>query len=145
MTPLLALGLLIGLLALTAGLAVLARNRPGRARRIDHAAHVAPEEFGIDGFGTEGTVVQFSTAYCSRCPGTRRVLSELVARYSGVDFVHVDVTDQPHLASKHRLLQTPTVLILDGGGVPRSRFTGTIDRRTITRELEQIAGDPHHD
>jgi thiol-disulfide isomerase/thioredoxin len=144
-TPLLALGALLGRLALTAALAVVVRKRPGRARRIEHGDGLVPQELGVDRLGPEGTVVQFSTAYCSRCPGTRRVLSELVTRYAGVDFVHVDVTDQPRLASKHKLLQTPTVLILDGGGVPRSRFTGTIDRRTITRELELIAGDPHHD
>lgn len=145
MTPLAALAALLGLLALTALLGLVAHRRSGRTQRFDQTDRLTAHDVGAARLGPGGTVVQFSTAYCSRCPGTRRLISELVTRYAGVDFVHVDVTDQPQLAARHRLLQTPTVLILDGGGAPRSRLAGTIGRESIATELNRIAGGSAHE
>ncbi|MBO1901367.1 thioredoxin family protein [Leucobacter weissii] len=143
MTPIAALGLVLALLAVAAVVGWLLARRGPRVRALDAGdggEGIDPHEFGAEEFGLTGTVVQFSTVYCTRCPATRRTISQLVEHRPGVDFVHVDVTDQPDLASKYRLTQTPTVLILDGAGVARTRLSGTIDRATLTRELDTTIG-----
>lgn len=138
---------LVSLLLLTGILAVVQVRRSRLTRRYDAASgpteRVDPAELGVSKLGDRATIVQFSTEFCARCPSVRRVISELVAGTVSVDFVHVDLTHRPQLASKYRLLQTPTVLILDDAGVPRSRLSGAITRDRIAHEVRALTGDPH--
>lgn len=147
MDPLVALAVLASLLLLTGILAVVQVRRSRFTRRYDAASRqterVDPAELGVSKLGDRATIVQFSTDFCARCPSVRRAISELVAGTASVEFVHVDLTHRPQLASKYRLLQTPTVLILDDAGVPRSRLSGAITRDRIAHEMRALFGDPH--
>lgn len=139
-TALLALGVL---LLVTAAAGVVLVRRAQRVTRLSaDASGVDPADLGAARLGARGTLVQFSTEYCARCPGVRRLISELVADHSDIDFLHIDVTARPELASKYRLLQTPTVLVLDGAGHPRTRLTGAISKDSLTRELDSLIGAP---
>lgn len=143
MNPTVALIALGALLLLTAALGVLLARRAQRTTRLGaNADGIDPAELGASALGARGTVVQFSTEFCSRCPGVRRLISELVEDYAGVDFVHVDLTHRPDLANRYRLLQTPTVLLLDGEGRARTRLTGAISRGSLAQELETLTGAP---
>ena len=55
-----------------------------------------------------------------------------------VEFVEVDLTDDPDLARTFRVVQTPTVLLLDSAGRPRTRLSGTLTRATITEALDAL-------
>ena len=141
MSPLTAAAAIVLLLAVTIGVGVALRRRRARVRAVSGDERVDPEALGGGSLGELGTVVQFSTEYCSRCPGTQRLLTELVRDREGVEFLHVDVTHRPHLATQFRLLQTPTVLFVDAAGRPRRRVSGAVAKPALMHELDALTGD----
>ena len=147
MTVIPAVAVLVGVLVLATVLGLVLRARTGRATTVGartadgrsgrtgrspartstrtastlpSAADIAPTE----AFGARATLVQFSTPTCARCPGTARQLDALAARHDGVERVEIDLTRHPDLASRFNVLQTPTVLLLDGDRSVRTRFGG---------------------
>ncbi|MDR2999220.1 MAG: thioredoxin family protein, partial [Microbacterium sp.] len=121
MTPLAALaavGVLV-VLAVVAGLVWRARDgrrRAGRGETVDAADAGA--------LGSRATLVQFSTEMCARCPQVRRMLGQVAADHEGVLHADVDLTHRTDLATKYRVLQTPTTFLVDGDGTVRARFNG---------------------
>ncbi|WP_159499954.1 thioredoxin family protein [Microbacterium sp. 18062] len=130
---------LTALLAVTVGVGVFLRWAQNRPRRVDPAESVDPRRLGADSLGDRATLLQFSTEFCSRCPGVHRVLSDVAAQRSGVVHLDVDLTHRPDIAKHFHVLQTPTTLILDRRGVVRTRFGGTPGRDVIELELSRIA------
>ena len=128
--------LVLGSLVLAATLlGFLHRATQGRARRISDARVVS-----IDGvaLGERATLLQFSTEVCAPCKTTARVLDDLATRTADVAHVELDVTHRPELASRYRVLQTPTTLILDADGLVRARIGGAVRRDTIVAELQRV-------
>ena len=76
--------------------------------------------------GERATLLQFSSAFCSPCRATRRVLGAVADLVPGV--VHVEVDAERHLDLVRRLgvQGTPTTLVLDAAG----------------REVRRAAGQP---
>ena len=126
---------LAGLVLAATLLGVLHRATQGRARTVTDARIVS-----IDGvaLGDRATLLQFSTEVCAPCKATARVLDDLAARTPDVAHVDLDVTHRPELASRYRVLQTPTTLILDRDGVVRSRIGGAVRRDVVIAELEKV-------
>jgi thiol-disulfide isomerase/thioredoxin len=126
---------LTGLVLATTLLGVLHRATQGRARTVSGTRIVS-----IDGvaLGDRATLLQFSTEVCSPCKATARVLDDLAARTPDVAHVDLDVTHRPELASRYRVLQTPTTLILDRDGTVRARIGGAVRRDIVTAELEKV-------
>ncbi|WP_150951770.1 TlpA family protein disulfide reductase [Microbacterium testaceum] len=130
------------LVVLTTVAGLVLRHRQGRARTVDSAEVVDPRLLGTDRLGTEATLVQFSTEICSRCPGVRRILTQVADSREGVDYVDVDLTHRPDLAQRFRVLQTPTTLVLDRRGIIRTRFGGTLERTAVESELTRLQKEP---
>lgn len=126
---------LAGLVLAATLLGVLHRVTQGRARSVSDARLVS-----IDGvsLGVRATLLQFSTEVCSPCKATARVLDDLAARTENVAHVDLDVTHRPDLASRYRVLQTPTTLILDHDGAVRARIGGAVRRDVVVAELEKV-------
>ncbi|ROP64111.1 thioredoxin family protein [Curtobacterium sp. PhB115] len=126
MTVIVAVAALVGVLALATVIGLLLRATTGRAQSAKHTdatatvADIAPAE----AFGTRATLVQFSTPTCARCPATARQLDALAARHDGVARLEIDLADHPDLAGRFNVLQTPTVLLVDGDHTVRTRFGG---------------------
>ena len=116
--------------------------RVGRARQIQGEDRLSPAAFGATSFGSAGTIVQFSTEYCARCPGVRRVLSELSAGDAGLEFVHVDLTHDVPLAKRFGVLQTPTVLLIDRDGRPSRRLSGAISHVELRDAIDTLTRGP---
>ena len=149
MTPIAALAAILSLLLLAAIAGALLRRRSPRVVTPGPDARVDLDDFaefgdlaapGTPTSGGRGTVVQFSTEYCARCPGVRRTLSALVEDRRALQFVHVDVTHRPDLAKKYGLLQTPTVLLIDAIGTPRARLSGPLSRAVLSDALNTLTG-----
>lgn len=128
------------LVVLSTVLAVLLTRRGARVKALSGQNRVDPAEFGAVQLGAVGTVVQFSTEYCARCPGAERLLHDLVSRQDGVTFLHVDVTHNPHLVKKYRVLQTPTVLFIDDEGTQRTRVSGIVTRPALVQQITALTG-----
>jgi thiol-disulfide isomerase/thioredoxin len=129
---------LAGLVLAATLLGVVHRATQGRARSIPvrGAARVVDLE-GI-ALGPRATLLQFSTEVCAPCRSTARVLDDLAARTENVAHVDLDVTRRPDLASRYRVLQTPTTLILDADGTVRARIGGAVRRDVVVAELDKV-------
>lgn len=122
MSPSTALALAGALLVAVTVIGLLWRRRDGRARAGDGALVAASDLPAA--LGARATLVQFSTELCARCPQVRRLLAATASALPGVEHVEVDLTHRADLASRYRVLQTPTTLVVDAGGRIRSRFNG---------------------
>lgn len=127
-----------GVLAIATALGLVIRARSGRTVRLADtavgAASAHPlERFGVTPAAPSGdtpepaaavTLVQYSTEFCSACPGTARVLGGVADDYEGVRHVEVDLTHNPSLAHELHIKQTPTTLIVDANGTAVARIGG---------------------
>jgi thiol-disulfide isomerase/thioredoxin len=74
--------------------------------------------------GSLGTLIQFSTEYCSICPSSKKVLTEIASQSPGVEFIEIDAEKNFDFAKKLSVLATPTVLIINKFGDEIARFSG---------------------
>jgi thiol-disulfide isomerase/thioredoxin len=143
MSPFAAIALLAALVLLATALGLLTRLRDGRIRRPGSAARLVPAEVGADRFGERATLLQFSTELCAPCRATNRLLAGTAAGRPGVAHVDVDLTRQPRLADRFRILQTPTTLLLDSTGAVRARIGGVPREAALLSTLDALLEDPH--
>jgi thioredoxin-like negative regulator of GroEL len=126
------------LLALSSALGLLWKSRTGRARptpatRVDLAEVPAH---------ARATLLQFSTAICSACPPTRRLLGSIAAETPGVHHVDINLSERPELATQFGILQTPTTFVLDAAGVVRARIGGAPRPQVVRDALRPLLGAP---
>ncbi|MER7715070.1 thioredoxin family protein [Streptomyces werraensis] len=74
--------------------------------------------------GERATLVQFSSAFCTPCRATRRVLGEVAAMVPGVAHVEIDAEARLDLVRRLGVERTPTVLVLDAEGRVVRRAAG---------------------
>lgn len=148
MNPAAALLVLVLLVALTTALGLVWRRRQGRVSVAgDSADTVTVAQLGLSAanvprvFGSEATLLQFSTEFCARCPGTSVLLGQVADARTGVRHVDVDLTHRADLARRFNVLQTPTTLVLDRGGRVRARVGGVPDRAALHAHLDDLARD----
>jgi thiol-disulfide isomerase/thioredoxin len=142
----------VALPAAAAAIGLAWRSRTGRVRTVREAdravdsgsttATTASRDLGVgtEAFGDSATLVQFSTAYCSRCPATARELASIARDYAGVRHVEVDLTHRPEVAERFRVLQTPTTLILDARGATTARIAGVPRSNEVRDRLDELTG-----
>ena len=143
MNPFGAALVLVALVAVATVLGLVYRSRQGLFRDVadDEATVLTPADVGSQvPFGAAATLVQFSTEFCSRCPGTHRLLTQIADGRPGVAHVDVDLTHRADLASRFGVLQTPTTLVLDGAGRVHARVGGPPHRADVLRHLDHLAG-----
>ncbi|MFI1100776.1 TlpA family protein disulfide reductase [Streptomyces melanogenes] len=117
-------------------------RRDGRLRdgaRGD-ALQLSSDELGT-ALGERATLVQFSTALCASCPGTRRLLAEVAARTPGVRHVEIDAEARLDLVRRVEVLRTPTVLVLDRAGRVVRRASGPPTRADVASAVELAMAD----
>ena len=122
-------GLLVLAIALVMATAfgVWRRRTDGRLRAGDPRAPERPtfptSHLGV-ALGERATLVQFSSAFCQPCRGTRRVLTEVADMVDGGVAVDVDAEAHLDLVREWNVLRTPTVFVLDAEGRVAQRAAG---------------------
>jgi thioredoxin-like negative regulator of GroEL len=91
--------------------------------------------------GTRATLVQFSTEFCSNCPPTRRMLSQVAAEHAGVELVEVDAAARLDLARRLNVLSTPTVVVLGPDGTIASRASGLPRKSDVLAVVGSVLGE----
>ncbi|GAB3399785.1 hypothetical protein GCM10027515_06680 [Schumannella luteola] len=92
--------------------------------------------------GADATVVQFSSEWCTSCAATARLVDGLQVELPGLRRIELDVDAHPELVRRFRVLQTPTLLLLDRAGAVRSRIGGAPRLAPLRTELDRIIGSP---
>lgn len=134
-----------GLIAVSTVAGVVLRSREGRLKKVTSLTLVDSTELGSGvHFGPTATLLQFSTEFCTKCPGTRAYLGSVAAHHPGVDHVEVDITNRQDLANKYKIMQTPTTFVLDDTGAVAARIGGAPRPDAVTAALA-IAQTKDHD
>jgi len=156
MTVALSLAIVAGILAVATALGLLLRSRTGRARvvtsKVSDATTVA-DLADREAFGTAATLLQFSTPTCARCPATARQLDAVAASKSTttttahgsarVRRLEIDLAERPELARRFDVMQTPTVLLVDGTHTVRARFGGPPRQPELIAALDAVLTEEH--
>jgi len=74
--------------------------------------------------GARATLVQFSSAFCSPCRATRRILGEVAGMVDGVTHVEIDAESRLDLVRRLGVLRTPTTFVLGPDGLITHRASG---------------------
>jgi thiol-disulfide isomerase/thioredoxin len=111
-----------------------APGSPGRGR-------LTAEDLRHD-LGPRATLVQFSSAFCAPCRGTRQVLGDVAGLMDGVAYVEVDAESRLDLVRRLNVLSTPTVLILGPDGTITKQATGQPRKPDVIAALGEVLPAP---
>ena len=81
-------------------------------------------------------VVDFWAPWCGPCKNVTRALEELAAETEGIEFVMLDIDDNPSTAAKYDVLSIPTV-ILFAEGLPAETVIGARPAAHFRRSFER--------
>jgi thiol-disulfide isomerase/thioredoxin len=153
MTVALSFAIVAGLLVVATALGLLLRSRTGRARVISSGvsdASTVADLASREAFGTAATLLQFSTPTCARCPATARQLDAVAESKSStaggpgrVRRLEIDLAERPELARRFDVMQTPTVLLVDGTHTVRARFGGPPRQPELVAALDAVLIEEH--
>lgn len=62
-------------------------------------------------------VLKFSAEWCSPCKLMKPAWEKLIQEFDDVDFVDIDVDQDPQTASEYKVMAVPTVVIEDQGSI----------------------------
>lgn len=129
------LGLALVAAAVVAGFLRWKNGRFSSRPVSDDRPRLSPQDLGAP-LGERATLVQFSSSFCTPCRTTRQVLGQVVELVPGVTTVEIDAESQLDLVRRLDILRTPTVLVLDAGGVVVTRASGAPTRDQVLVALD---------
>jgi thiol-disulfide isomerase/thioredoxin len=88
--------------------------------------------------GPQATLVQFSSAFCAPCRGTRQVLGDVARMVPGVAYVEIDAEHRLDLVRRLNVLSTPTVLVLGPDGTITKQATGQPRKPDVIAALGEV-------
>lgn len=141
MSPLAALACVILLLAATTSLGLVWQRQRGRVRDAPAGDYVEAATLGIE-LGERATLLQFSSRYCAPCTPTRLKLSRLASEHPGVRHHDIDLSEDLATAQRYKIMQTPTVLVLDLRGRVMHRIGGPPRLADLSDLLSNLGSNP---
>lgn len=141
MSSLTALACVFLLLAITTYIGLVWQRRRGRLRDAPTGDRVDTLALGIE-LGESATLLQFSTRLCAHCKPTRTKLSRLTSEHPGIKHHDIDLSDDLATAQRYKIMQTPTVLVLDPRGRVVRRIGGPPQLAELSAFLEDLTLRP---
>ena len=90
---------------------------------------ISDADFERDVLGADRpVVVDFWAPWCGPCTRATQVLEALEAEHKGVEFVKLDIDENPRLAARFGILSIPTAILFEGGEA-RAEVIGAQPRR----------------
>ena len=128
------------LLALATAYGLGHQRRQGKVRQSRSAVGIqglASADLGGE-LGSRGTLVQFSSAFCTPCRATRILLQNVIADRPDVHHIEIDAETHLELVRTLDIRSTPTTLILDSRGIEVGRALGAPNRDQVIKALSVL-------
>lgn len=84
----------------------------------------------------DAILINFTARHCAPCQAMKPTLAQL--ERTGVPVRHVDVVDEPHLASRYGIRKTPTFVVISGG----KEVTRLAGSQTLAQLRTALATNP---
>jgi thioredoxin 1 len=81
--------------------------------------------------------VDFWAPWCGPCKAITRSLEELEGELPAIEFVKLDIDENPRTASRYDVLSIPTVMVFSGGA-PSETVIGARSTAHLRRALERF-------
>ena len=98
---------------------------------------ISESELGVK-LGKLGTVVVFTTTFCSECRTTKAIVKDVVKDYKEVNYVEVDAESNLDLVRRVDIRSTPTTIFLDSKGFEIARAKGAPKRDQLIKAIKAI-------
>lgn len=126
-------------LALATAYGLWYRSSRGRIKRSSRAGEGALNSSMLgDDLGSEATLVQFSSAFCTPCRMTRTLINDVIVEMPGVRHIDIDAESHLDLVRKLDIRSTPTTLFLDREGIERGRAVGAPKRSELIAAISSL-------
>ncbi|MBI4978195.1 MAG: thioredoxin family protein [Spirochaetes bacterium] len=99
-------------------------------KEISSVEHFDKEVTGFQGL----SVIDFSAGWCGPCKALAPVIDRLSQKYTNINFVMVNVEQQPTIAARFSVNALPTILFLKNGKVSQ-QLTGSVSESKIVDAL----------
>jgi thiol-disulfide isomerase/thioredoxin len=127
------------ILALTSAYGIWYRSSRGKVKNSARAKEGAIDSNLLDEeLGSEATLVQFSSAFCTPCRMTRTLITDVIADMPGVRHLDIDAESHLELVRKLDIRSTPTTLFLDKDGIERGRAVGAPKRSQLVEAIQAL-------
>lgn len=130
----------VGLVTSMGLIAAWWRRRDGALRTGD-GTRLRPEhlhDVGLDLSQASAGAVLLGSPSCAPCESAKRVLHDLADERQDFAWVYADAGDHADIATSHRVMRVPTVLVLDGDGRVLARASG-VPRHEQLRDMLDAA------
>ncbi len=85
-------------------------------------------------------LVEFWATWCRPCQMVAPILDDLAEKYTAkIDFVKVDVDQNPKTPARYNVMSIPTILIFKNGQ-PVSHIVGLRPKEELKRSLDAVLG-----
>jgi thiol-disulfide isomerase/thioredoxin len=98
---------------------------------------ILESELGVE-LGKLGTVVVFTTTFCSECRTTKAIVKDVVKDYKEVTYVEVDAESNLDLVRRVDVRSTPTTIFLNSKGFEIARAKGAPKRDQLIKAIKAI-------
>ena len=98
---------------------------------------ISESELGVK-LGKLGTVVVFTTTFCSECRTTKAIVKDVVKDYKEVTYVEIDAESSLELVRRVDIRSTPTTIFLDSKGFEIARAKGAPKRDQLIKAIRAI-------
>ncbi len=88
--------------------------------------------------GSRGTLVQFSSAFCTPCRATRILIENVVEDLPDIKHIEIDAEAHLELVRTLNIRSTPTTLILESSGTEVGRAIGAPKREQILSAIDSL-------
>ncbi len=127
------------ILALASGYGFWYRSTRGKVKGSSRASGDGIDIASLGGeLGSEATLVQFSSAFCTPCRMTRTLITDVIADMPGVRHIDLDAESHLEMVRKLDIRSTPTTLFLDKDGVERGRAVGAPKRSQLIEAITAL-------
>jgi thioredoxin 1 len=82
-------------------------------------------------------VVKFGAEWCGPCRTINPQLDKMKQEFNTINFVSVDVDDNPELAKEYRISSLPTVILIRDGEVI-DKVVGTVRAEPMRQKLSSL-------